>query len=211
VSNDNKNYKSNISKTKYVLTDLERAALKEIGIFVAGEARKNAPIGIYRDMNGNVLLSRRIKTSKGKVNHRAGTLKRNIGYSIRRKEKSVQIGVRGKAFYGLFVEKGHKVVTRDMTAKGFYINKRGQIAQKGVLKLTQPEGKKKKWRNVSAVEFGGRNVPAQPFLTPAAERNIPEITRIAAKYLKQIEQENIDKKNLELGLKNADTFEEAGD
>jgi HK97 gp10 family phage protein len=199
VSNDNKNYKSNINKVKYVLTELERAALKEIGIFVAGEARKNAPIGIYRDMNGNVLFSRRIKTSKGKVDHRPGTLKRNIGYSIRRKEKSVQIGVRGKAFYGRFVEKGHKLMTRDVAAEGFYINKRGQIAQRGMLKLTKPKGKKTKWRNISAAEFGGRNVPAHPFLTPAAEKNINQIRIIAGKYFKEIEKENIDKGIIGIG------------
>lgn len=162
---DNKfTYKGNVPKVKYVLTEIEKAALKEVGRFVTKEAKNN--------------LSE--VTEK-----RTGLLKRSIGYWVKRKDKSVQVGVRKKAFYGLFIEKGHRILP-----KGFYINKRGLMAQKGTKKLTGGEGQKRRYR-ASTVEFGGNTVPARPFLTPAAQDNIPEIRKIVGQYMAELSKENV--------------------
>ena len=75
------NYQSHIPKVKYALTEIEKACLKEIGRYVRDEARERSPF-------------------------KTGRLKKNISYQIRRKDKSVRLGVRGKAFYGMFFEFG---------------------------------------------------------------------------------------------------------
>ena len=83
MSNDNKNYKSNIPKVKYALTEIEMACFKEIGQLVRNVARD-------------------------KCKHLTGRLFININYQIRRKEKSVRLGLKRKAFYGMYYEFGTK-------------------------------------------------------------------------------------------------------
>ena len=89
TTNNKFTYKSNKPRVKYVLTELERTALKEIGRFAVKEARK-------------------------RINIRSKTLWRGIGINIRRKEKSVRIGVKSKskAFYGFFLEFGTKKMAK---------------------------------------------------------------------------------------------------
>ncbi|MFA5715839.1 MAG: HK97-gp10 family putative phage morphogenesis protein [Candidatus Paceibacterota bacterium] len=168
----NKCYQSNIPKVKYVLTEIEKACLKEIGRYVRDEARERVPV-------------------------KTGKLKKNISYQIRRKDKSVRLGVKRKAFYGLFVEKGHKILP-----KGFHMNQRtGKMVQAGHLSLQdtsvgiRKDGTtytRRAWKSAISMEFGGKNVPAKPFLTPAVKENINHIRLIAGKYFKEIEKENID-------------------
>lgn len=61
-------YESNASQVKYVMSELERTALKEVAKFV----RKNA---------------------KGRVPVDKGILKKNIGTWVKKKDASLQIGV----------------------------------------------------------------------------------------------------------------------
>ena len=167
----NKYYQSNVQKVKYVLTEVEKACLKEIGRYARDEARERVP---------------------GKT----GNLKKNISYQIRRKDKSVRLGVKRKAFYGLFVEKGHKIVP-----KGFHINQRtGKMVKPGALSLQnsivgiRKDGTtytKRRWRNAISMEFGGKTIPARPFLAPAVKENVDHIRLIAGKYFKEIEKDNI--------------------
>jgi hypothetical protein len=164
VSNDNKNYKSNIPKVKYVLSELEEGALREIGKFIVREARQRIESKSFR-------------------------LSKAIAYYLRRKEKSVRIGVRGhgkrSAFYASWVEKGHKIMLKNQ----YFNEKSGKAVQTFRDKKT---GGILKRKSVS-FEFGGRMVPPHPFLTPAAEENIAQIRIIAGKYFKEIEKENIEK------------------
>ena len=83
TTNNKFTYKSNKPRVKYVLTELERAALKEIGRFAVKEARK-------------------------RINIRSKRLWRGTRINIRRKEKSVRMGIahKAKAFYGNFLEFG---------------------------------------------------------------------------------------------------------
>jgi HK97 gp10 family phage protein len=90
VSQSNFTYQSNFPKVKYALTEIEKACFKEIGRLV----RKDA---------------------KGRINSRTGNLKKNINFQVRRKDKSVRIGVKRKAFYGIFLEFG----TSKISAKPF--------------------------------------------------------------------------------------------
>ena len=91
-----KNYYSNVKRVKYVLEENEKKALSEVGKYLKKEMKK--------------LL-------KTKVSRRTGTLDKSIGYSIKKKTKSVQVGFRHKAFYGKFIELG----TRKMTSKPFLL------------------------------------------------------------------------------------------
>ena len=167
MSNDNKNYKSNIPKVKYVLNELEEGALKEIGKFVVKEARQRIESKSYR-------------------------LSKAIAYYLRRKEKAVRIGVRGhgkrSAFYSNWVEKGHKILLKNQ----YFNEKSGKAVQTFRAKSKFGGTYLLKKRSIS-FEFGGRTVPPHPFLTPAAEENISQIRIIAGKYFKEIEKENIEK------------------
>ncbi len=90
----NKNYQSNLPRVKYVLEENEKAALKAVGKFTRAEARR-------------ILSTVAVE--------RSGTLRKNIASYVRRKTKSIEIGVKKKAFWGLFLEKG----TRKMRARPF--------------------------------------------------------------------------------------------
>lgn len=170
LTNNRFTYKSNVPNVKYALSELEKAALKEIGKFVTKTAKANVDE----------------VTEK-----RTGLLRRKIGYWIKRKDKSVQVGVRKEAFYGLMIENGHRVFTAKMKAQGYYINKRGQMVQRGILNKMKSASGKTRLHNLTATEFGGSTVPARPFLTPAAQDHISEIREIAAKYIKEIEKDTV--------------------
>jgi HK97 gp10 family phage protein len=103
VSNDNKNYKSNIPKVKYALTACEMGAFKEIGKYLRTEVRKNIT---------NSVETRTYKKKDGTlVKIRPGRLKRSIGFGIMRKFKYLQIG--SKAFYAPMIELGTQNISPD--------------------------------------------------------------------------------------------------
>jgi HK97 gp10 family phage protein len=95
---------SNVSEVQYVLSELERAALKEIAKFVRKEAKRRAPV---------------------RPGPTGGTLQKNIATWIRRKSGALQLGVYNKqtatkkglkhAYYAGWVEFG----TVRMPAKRF--------------------------------------------------------------------------------------------
>lgn len=89
----NANFKSNIKRVKYQLTENEMAALKEIRKFI-------------------------IKKIKARIKKHTGRLKRSIKSRIYRKDKSLEIGIAKKAFYGSFIEFG----TKKIRAKSFIIS-----------------------------------------------------------------------------------------
>ena len=167
MSNNNKNYTSNIPKVKYVLNELEEGALREIGRFIVKEARQRIESKSFR-------------------------LSKAIAYYLRKKEKSVRIGVKNKSkkdpFYGIWVEKGHKIMLKNQ----YFNEKSGYAVQTFRAKSKFGGTYLLKGKSVS-FEFGGKMVPAHPFLTPAAEENIAQIRIIAGKYFKEIEKENIEK------------------
>ena len=80
-----KNYYSNVTRVKYVLEENEKNALAKVGQFLKKEMKK---------------------ILKATTTEDTGTLKKAIGYSIKKKTKSVQVGFRHKAFYGKFLELG---------------------------------------------------------------------------------------------------------
>jgi HK97 gp10 family phage protein len=103
VSNDNKNYKSNVKNVKYALTACEMAAFKEIGKYLRTEIRKNVPKSVE---------TRTYKTKAGTlVKIRPGRLRRSIGFGIMRKFKYLQIG--SKAFYSKMIELGTQNISPD--------------------------------------------------------------------------------------------------
>jgi HK97 gp10 family phage protein len=142
---DHANYKSNVARVKYVLTEEETNALKEIGKLGAAAVRANAPVG---------------KTKR---------LKRYIGYSLRKKDKSVQIGVKSKIYYAGFVELGHRVVPRGH----YYHKKSGEIKKPQVRK--------------GFSKYSGKMVPGKKFTINAIEPLIPKMQEIIKDYLKRLE------------------------
>lgn len=82
------NYKSNVKKVKAKLTAEENEALTKIA----------------------KILSKKVKA---KARKSTGILRKAIGYSKRRKEKSLQIGIKKKGFYGGFFELPTKNMPKD--------------------------------------------------------------------------------------------------
>lgn len=77
----NKNYESHIKEVKKQLTDCQIAGLRAMGKLAAKEVRLRAP-------------------------RRTGNLKKNIRYKVTKKDKTLKVGVKGKAWYAALVEKG---------------------------------------------------------------------------------------------------------
>jgi hypothetical protein len=150
VSNDNKNYKSNINNVKNALTACEMGAFKEIGKYLRTEVRKSAH---------KSLETRTYKTKDGRlVKIKPGKLRRSIGFGIMRKFKYLQIG--SKVFYAPMIELGTKDISPDS------------------------------------------------FLEKTVKENIDRIRLIAGRYIKEIEQENIDIGLLGGGLIDSDEVQE---
>jgi HK97 gp10 family phage protein len=100
----NKNYQSNIKRVKYKLTEEEKKALTDIGKMLKIEIKRKA---------------RRL----------TGKLRKNIGYKVMRKDKSVQVGVKNKGFYGFFFEKGTKKMQKDPFVLPSVEEKKDEIQQ----------------------------------------------------------------------------------
>ena len=77
-------YKSNVGRVKYVLTEEETGALKQIGKILSAAVRAKAPRGATKKLS------------------------KNVTYSVFKKEKSVQVGVKKSIFYANFLEFGAK-------------------------------------------------------------------------------------------------------
>lgn len=82
-------YKSNIGRVKYVLTEQETGAFKQIGKLLAAAIRAKVPRGATK------------------------RLSKNITYSVRKKDKAVWVGVKRSIFYANFLEFGAKQYTPD--------------------------------------------------------------------------------------------------
>ena len=134
---NNKNFTTYSTKVKYVLTEQETAAFKAIGKLMAREIRKATPVA-------------------------SGKMKRNVGYSVRRKDKAVWIGVKSKAFYVKFVEFGHRV------------------GNKGTGYL------KKKGRGAGGKSLG--NVKGYPFFEAAYRRNRDKMQEMVKDYLRELDK-----------------------
>jgi len=158
VTNNGFKYESHMPKVKYALEEYERAALKEVGQLVARATRMNIDAKLERFTGG---------------------LRKNVRYFIRRKTKSVEIGIRSSkdSFYAAFVELGHRYIP-----KGSYYNeKKGNVHTVQRIAGTNIRD----WNKKTLIsEFGGRNVPPHPYLVPAAENNIAQIRAIIAKHMK---------------------------
>lgn len=74
---------SNVDRVNYTIDELTRAALKDVGKFVARLTRK-------------------------KIRRRTGRFAKNTQYWVRKKDKDLQIGFKPGGFYGLFQEVGTK-------------------------------------------------------------------------------------------------------
>ena len=134
---DNKNYTSYSTKVKYVLDEQEVAAFKAIGKLMAAEIRKATPVA-------------------------SGKMKKNVGYSIRRKDKAVWIGVKSKAFYVKFVEFGHRAGNKTSG----YLKKKGKGA-------------------------GGKSlgeVKGYPFFEAAYRRNKDKMQDMVKDYLRKLDE-----------------------
>lgn len=80
---DGVTFKSNVDQVQYTIHELSRAALKDVGKFVAREAKQNIP-------------------------RRTGRGRKNIQYWVRYKQKhpDLQIGIKPGGFYTGFMELG---------------------------------------------------------------------------------------------------------
>lgn len=78
---DGMTFISSVDKANYTIKELSRAALRDVGKFVARETRK-------------------------KIKRRTGRAAKNIQYWVRKKETDLQVGVKKGGFYFIFQEIG---------------------------------------------------------------------------------------------------------
>lgn len=91
ISKDGKTeikYTSNIDRAKYYLSELTRAALRDVGKFLCAEF-KNAFYSHFKRRKGN-----------------KRPIERYTQYWVRKKDCDLQVGLKPNAFYGGFQEKG---------------------------------------------------------------------------------------------------------
>lgn len=74
-------FESSVDRVNYTLKELSRAALRDVGKFVARETRKN-------------------------IHRRTGRLAKNTQYWVRKRETDLQVGFKPGGFYGGFQELG---------------------------------------------------------------------------------------------------------
>ncbi|HCP14824.1 MAG TPA: hypothetical protein DIT32_03475 [Peptococcaceae bacterium] len=72
---------NNVDRVNYTIRELSRAALKDVGKYIARETRKQ-------------------------VKRRTGRLAKNTQYWVRKKETDLQVGFKPGGFYGIFQELG---------------------------------------------------------------------------------------------------------
>ena len=81
IKKDGVEYISSVDRTVYTLTELTRAALRDVGKYICNRTRK-------------------------KIRRRTGRLSKNIQYWVRKKEGDLQVGFKPGGFYGGFQELG---------------------------------------------------------------------------------------------------------
>lgn len=81
IKKDGVEYISSVDRTAYTLTELTRAALRDVGKYICNRTRK-------------------------KIKRRTGRLSKNIQYWVRKKEGDLQVGFKPGGFYGGFQELG---------------------------------------------------------------------------------------------------------
>lgn len=81
IKKDGVEYISSVDRTAYTLTELTRAALRDVGKYICNRTRK-------------------------KIRRRTGRLSKNIQYWVRKKEGDLQVGFKPGGFYGGFQELG---------------------------------------------------------------------------------------------------------
>jgi hypothetical protein len=81
INKDGVKFESSVDKVAYTLEELTRAALRDVGKFVARETRKQ-------------------------IKRRTGRVARNTQYWVRKRETDLQIGFKPGGFYGGFQELG---------------------------------------------------------------------------------------------------------
>jgi HK97 gp10 family phage protein len=74
-------FTSNVDRIKYTLTELSRAALKDVGKLVTKRTRQS-------------------------IQRNTGRLSKNTQYWVRKKETDLQVGFKPGGFYGIFQELG---------------------------------------------------------------------------------------------------------
>ena len=84
---DGVTFTSSVDKVNYTLQELTRAALKDVGKFVARETR-------------------------AKIQRRTGRLAKNTQYWVRKKDTDLQVGFKPGGFYGGFQELGTKNIPK---------------------------------------------------------------------------------------------------
>lgn len=81
IKKDGVEYISSVDRTAYTLTELTRAALRDVGKYICNRTRK-------------------------KIKRRTGRLSKNIQYWVRKNEGDLQVGFKPGGFYGGFQELG---------------------------------------------------------------------------------------------------------
>jgi len=84
---DGMTFISSVDKANYTIQELTRAALKDVGKFIARETRK-------------------------KIKRKTGRLAKNTQYWVRKREMDLQIGFKPGGFYGIFQEIGTESIPK---------------------------------------------------------------------------------------------------
>lgn len=85
LKKDHIEYTSNVERTKYLLSELTRAALRDVGKFITKRTRQ-----VYQT----------------RLKKHSGRLAKNIQYWVRKRDADLQIGYKPGGFYGGFFELG---------------------------------------------------------------------------------------------------------
>jgi hypothetical protein len=87
IKKDGVVYESNAELYKYTIAELTRAAMKDVGKFIA-------------------------KRTRQKIRRRTGRLAKNIQYWVRKKDLDLKVGFKPGGFYGGFQETGTKSIPK---------------------------------------------------------------------------------------------------
>lgn len=81
VTKNGVEFTNNVDRANYTITELSRAALRDVGKFVA-------------------------KRTRQQIKRRTGRMAKNIQYWVRKKDGDLQIGFKPGGFYGIYQEFG---------------------------------------------------------------------------------------------------------
>ncbi len=86
LNRDGVTYTSDIDRCSYTITELSRAALRDVGKFVCNRARQNI--------------------SSAGIKRRSGRMSKSVQYWVRKRETDLVVGFKKSGFYGGFQELG---------------------------------------------------------------------------------------------------------